>query len=69
MPSKLHESASVWLNEMIMKARMRGIIPQVWAEIIEISPSPEYNNFVGNYTASVMVADLTLVPIVGPERE
>ncbi|KAG0123604.1 hypothetical protein HOY82DRAFT_220572 [Tuber indicum] len=53
---------------MIMKAGRQGIIPEVWDETMQISPSPEYRNFVGEYTGSVKEADLTFVPLVASNR-
>ncbi|RPA90968.1 hypothetical protein L873DRAFT_1820274 [Choiromyces venosus 120613-1] len=67
MPSELHECAEEWLREMIVDARMQGIIPQGWRGTMQISHSAEYNNFIGKYTGSVKEADLTFVPLVGPD--
>ncbi|KAG0123589.1 hypothetical protein HOY82DRAFT_229873 [Tuber indicum] len=63
MPSKLHECAAVWLNEMIIKAVMGAIIPEIWAETMQISPSPEYKNFVGEYRGYTKEVDLTFIPL------
>ncbi|RPA89684.1 hypothetical protein L873DRAFT_615409 [Choiromyces venosus 120613-1] len=68
MPSKLHECPAEWLNEMTTKACRNGLIAEVWDETMRISPSPEYNNFVGKYAGSVKEADWTFLPLVGPDR-
>ncbi|CUS08193.1 unnamed protein product [Tuber aestivum] len=66
MPSRLHEVPAAWLFATITKASGQGLIPQVWHQTMDISPAPEYKNFVGPYINSIKEADLTFVPLVGP---
>ncbi|PUU82894.1 hypothetical protein B9Z19DRAFT_1119997 [Tuber borchii] len=67
MPSKLHECPGAWLYEMVTAAAIDGILPRIWTKTMQISPSPVYDNFKGDYKQSVKEADLTFVPLVGPE--
>ncbi|KAG0641936.1 hypothetical protein HOY80DRAFT_952844 [Tuber brumale] len=62
MPSKLHECAAVWLLEIIGAGLSDGIIPKVWNRTMDITPSPEYDNFMSPYRGSCKEADLTFVP-------
>ncbi|KAG0136444.1 hypothetical protein HOY82DRAFT_549888, partial [Tuber indicum] len=66
IPSKLHECAAKWLYEMISEGLAAGTIPKVWVRTMGISPSPEYDNFIGQYRSSKKEGDLTFVPRVGP---
>ncbi|KAG0638402.1 hypothetical protein HOY80DRAFT_1137566 [Tuber brumale] len=64
MPSKLHECAAGWINQIIWKRLARGTIPEVWIETMTLTPAPEYNNFISPYRGSSKEADLTFVPRV-----
>ncbi|RPA98195.1 hypothetical protein L873DRAFT_1808806 [Choiromyces venosus 120613-1] len=66
MPSTLHECAGQWVYDEISDALAKGIIPQVWVRKIGISASPEYKNFIGQYQGCTKEADLTFVPLLGP---
>ncbi|RPA99926.1 hypothetical protein L873DRAFT_869219 [Choiromyces venosus 120613-1] len=68
MPSQLHECAAEWVHDMIVQARMEGIIPQGWRGTMRIRHSPTYKNFVGEYRGRWKEADLTIIPLVGPDR-
>ncbi|RPA90026.1 hypothetical protein L873DRAFT_1795752 [Choiromyces venosus 120613-1] len=57
IPSPLHECAGGWINQMIVVAAMRGILPKVWPKTMLLTSSP----------GSKKEADLTFVPMVGPD--
>ncbi|KAG0641944.1 hypothetical protein HOY80DRAFT_1134946 [Tuber brumale] len=62
MPSKLHVCAAGWLFESIQRGLARGVIPEIWVDTMDITPSPEYDNFMSPYRGSSKEADLTFVP-------
>ncbi|PUU73774.1 hypothetical protein B9Z19DRAFT_1134502 [Tuber borchii] len=67
IPSTLHESPAGWILEMIQKGLVTGAIPVVWVESMEITPSPQFDNFLAPYTRSKKEGDLTFVPRVAPD--
>ncbi|KAG0127475.1 hypothetical protein HOY82DRAFT_75196 [Tuber indicum] len=67
MPTKLHESASAWLYGEISKGLATGTIPYAWINAITISGSPEFSNFKGEYKDYSKEADMTIVPLLGPD--
>ncbi|KAG0641878.1 hypothetical protein HOY80DRAFT_1134904 [Tuber brumale] len=40
MPTKLHECAAAWLLETIQRGLARGVIPEIWVDTMNITPSP-----------------------------
>ncbi|KAG0129480.1 hypothetical protein HOY82DRAFT_610568 [Tuber indicum] len=67
MPSALHECAGQWIYGEILGASVKAMIPADWVQKVGISASPEYKNFIGKYQQSTMEADLTIVPLLGPD--
>ncbi|PWW72380.1 hypothetical protein C7212DRAFT_348302 [Tuber magnatum] len=66
MPTKIHESPVGWILNEIQDAIFNGTIPPVWSKKIEINASPEYHNFVKEYQGYTKEADLTIIPMLGP---
>ncbi|PWW73766.1 hypothetical protein C7212DRAFT_365593 [Tuber magnatum] len=67
MPSALHECPGQWIIDEISDALVKGIIPPVWIRKIGICASPEYKNFTGEYKRYTKEADLTIIPLLGPD--
>ncbi|KAG0131794.1 hypothetical protein HOY82DRAFT_559119 [Tuber indicum] len=66
-PSKLHECVGSWFAGEVSRAVTQGLIPLRWYDTIDMMAAPEYKNFFGKYAGSVKEADLTFIPLVGPE--
>ncbi|KAG0641873.1 hypothetical protein HOY80DRAFT_952677 [Tuber brumale] len=65
MPSKLHVCVAGWLFETIQRGLARRVIPEIWVDTMDITPSPEYDNFMSPYRGSSKEAGLTFVPHIG----
>ncbi|KAG0129266.1 hypothetical protein HOY82DRAFT_652401 [Tuber indicum] len=67
MPSALHESASAWLYDEISDGLATGVIPRAWVRKIMINALPVYKNFKGEYAGYIKEADMTFIPLLGPD--
>ncbi|KAG0641947.1 hypothetical protein HOY80DRAFT_952926 [Tuber brumale] len=68
MPSKLHVCPAGWLFETIQRGLARRVIPEIWFDTMDITPSPEYDNFMSPYRGLSKEADLTFLQHIGANR-